>query len=176
MGSLLDKAFDHLMQNARVAKDAPLVFAAVLALAFVAAFWLSGLRYQGAVDQKQSTIDGLKTQIDGLKDQISNLQQKLAERPVTAPVAPPSRDPDMLYQFGAAAARAPGGVLDRPAGLARFPRVISGPDFNMQSDMEYRQFVLTGCRHGSYYCQTTLGLMVQQFFSDVVCHISGLRP
>jgi hypothetical protein len=56
MGPIWAKLLEHLMQNGRAIRDAPLVFVAVLIIAFGLAFWVSGLRYEGVLAQKDGTI------------------------------------------------------------------------------------------------------------------------
>jgi hypothetical protein len=172
VGSLADFA----MTNVRVIRDAWGAFIIWCLIAVGICWWGLGYLYEFRLTNASSQISTLTSRMTVLAGERDDLQKRLAERPTPAPSAYSAREPDGLYQFGSPAASAPGGVLDRPAGLARFPRVIGGPNFNIQSDMDYRQFTLSGCQHGSFGSQATMGVVVQQFFSDVVCHISGLHP
>jgi hypothetical protein len=138
MGTIWSKAIDYLVQNARVLLDAPLVFIAALLLAWGAAYWLQGLRYQGTVDQKQSTIDGLKSQIDGLKDQIASLQLKIQERPSPRAAA----DPDGIFQLDAQVGTVRGVQIDESQSLVFFSQIVGAIRFDTSKDFRYRGFRL----------------------------------
>jgi hypothetical protein len=162
------------MQNARALWDAPLVFVAVLLLAFGLSYWINGLRYQGVVDQKAATIESLKSQIDALQNKIKDLQQRLDNQPVS-PTVPP-HDPDSLYQLGELVARAPGGNIDRIHGEVSFPRgVRGGSNFNVHSTMEYRQFVLSDCHFDASSEEGSLGTITGVGYWNVKCLISGVH-
>ena len=58
---------EHLMQNGRGLRQAPLVFALTLLIAGIGAYWLAGLRYNEVVEQKNAETDALRTQVSELQ-------------------------------------------------------------------------------------------------------------
>jgi hypothetical protein len=180
MGGIWSKAIEHLMQNGRVLRDAPLVIVAAILLAFALAFWVDGLRYQGTLDAKTATIEtlngqltGLNTQVTALAASVKDLETKLAAKPIQAE---PQRDPEAIYQFGSNVARTIGGYVDRAAGLVRFQQVLGGPNFNVKAAMDYMQFVLNNCQLPMMSQRKTNGVVMEQAYPNLVCQISGLRP
>jgi hypothetical protein len=67
-------------KNMRVFRDAPAVLVAALLIGLGSAYWLSGVRYEGILGQKDATIESLKTQLLGLQDHVKALQQQLERR------------------------------------------------------------------------------------------------
>jgi hypothetical protein len=132
MGRLWDWLIEHVMQHGRALRDAPLVFVAVLVIAFILSSWVNSARYEGVLDQKNATIEGLKSQIDNLRS-VSLPQQK---------PAPAARDPDGIFQMGVQV----GSVLqphsDESKGVATFGAIIGATKFNAERDFEYRDLVL----------------------------------
>lgn len=167
-----DKAFDYVMQNFRTLIDAPIVFAAVLLIAFAASYWFNGLRYQGTLDQKQSTIDMLKAQNDGLQDRLKDVQQKLADRPAAAPQVIPARDPDGIYQLGMQVGSADMAQTDESHGVVTFGRIIGAVKLNVDRNLEYRDFVL---RFKSMGAETRASMSGQssRMLVQVTCEIVG---
>jgi hypothetical protein len=139
MGPLWAKAVDYLMENFHALRDAPLVFLAVLALALGGAYWISNVRYQGALDQKNSTIETLKTQLDGLQQRVKDLQAQAAN--VQAP-ATASRDPDGIYQLGGRVGTVENAQVDRANGRVMFGAIKGALNLNTSADFEYREYTL----------------------------------
>jgi hypothetical protein len=152
MGPIWAKLLEHLMQNGRALRDAPLVFLAVLLLACGVAYWLTGLRYQGVLDQKSGTIESLKTQIDGLQVTVRDLQQQLAARSQPQSKQPFVRDPDGVYQLGAQVGSVQFSQIDESKGIVTFGSITGAVKLNTDRDFEYRDLILHIRSIGSCIC------------------------
>ncbi len=177
---MLDNIEGKLTEQWRLVRRAPIPYVAGMLLLGSLIFFACQWGYGRVIDQKDSEISVLNGRIksveaqrDDLQKQRDDLQKKLDAQPPSPP--PPPHDPDVLYQFGEAAAQAPSGNIDRANGVVQFSRVVAGPTFNINADMEYRQFTLTGCQHGSYGSTGNFGQLTRQMFADVTCQISGLH-
>ena len=170
MGSIWSKALDYLMQNARVLWEAPLVIAVVGLLAFALAYWVNGLRYQGALDQKAATVESLKTQIDGLQDRIKDLQQRLAERPPPHPDV--VVDPDGVFQFKAQVGTAHLVQVDEASGIVRMASITGAARLNINQEFTYRTYVLKVKSIGMEGTSTIVG-QINRMLQQVVCEIVG---
>jgi hypothetical protein len=149
MGPILERLLNHLMQNGRVLREAPLVFVTALVAALVIAFglsyWIVDLRYQGVLDQKTSTIEGLKTQVSELQDRIKGLEQQLVSRQETGrspSAAASARDPDGLYQLNEEVGSVGPANIDQGNGVVTFHGVRSAGKLDPTREVEYRNFIL----------------------------------
>jgi hypothetical protein len=166
MGPIWAKLLDHLMQNGRALRDAPLVFVAVIILAFGLSFWINGLRYEGVLAQKDGAIEGLKTQVSGL-------QQQLANRPQGSPSATaPIRDPDGVYQLGVKVGSVQSPQVDEAKGMVIFDAIIDAVKLNADHDFEYRDFVLH-IRNLRGFANSTIAGQKGRSLSTVMCEIVG---
>jgi hypothetical protein len=166
MGPIWAKLLDHLMQNGRALRDAPLVFVATLVLAFGLAYWVLGLKYEGVLAQKDGTIESFKTQ-------VSQIQQQLASRPQVPPSAvAPIRDPDGVYQLGEQVGSVQAPQVDESKGVVAFIAIIGAGKLNADRDFEYRDFVL---RIKSFGAETRSNIsgQVNRALHQVVCEIVG---
>lgn len=133
--------------------------------------------YGRILDQKDATIGTLNNRVSILTGERDDVRKQLEGKPNSSPgMTVAQRDPDALYQFGTSAARTLSPVIDRTAGSIRFSQILGGPDFNVDADMDYRQFILTGCSHGTSAHLGSAGFVTSQTFWDVTCRISGLHP
>jgi hypothetical protein len=173
MGEIWAKLLDHLMQNGRALRDAPLVFIAALIIGFGLSFWVNGLRYEGVLAQKDGTIERLKTQVSELQDRIGNLERQLASRPQTQPPAAASaRDPDGIYQLGAQVGSIQSAQIDESRGTVWFGAITGAAKFNADSNFEYRDFVLHVKSLGAE-ARTNLAGQVNRALQQVTCEIVG---
>jgi hypothetical protein len=173
MGPIWAKLLDHLMQNGRAIRDAPLVFVAALIIAFGLSFWVSGLKYDGVLAQKDGTIEGLKTQVSELQDRIMSLEQQLAKRPqIQLPSTPPARDPDGIYQLGAQVGSVQFAQVDESRGIVMFGGIVGAVKLNADRDFEYRDFVLHIKSFGTDGRSSVAG-QVNRALGQVVCEIVG---
>jgi hypothetical protein len=161
------------MQNARALRDAPIVFVAVILIAAFASYWLSGVRYEGVLDQKNGTIEALKTQLSGLQDQVKTLQQQLEHRGQQQAPSVPVRDPDGIYQFGVQVGSVQGPQVDESHGTISFGAIVGAVKLNTDRDFEYRDLVL---RINGFATETRAGMAGQavgRALSQVTCEIVG---
>jgi hypothetical protein len=172
MGELWSKAVDYLMQNARTLLDAPLVFVAVLALAFGLAYWFSNLRYQGALDQKDATIQSLRTQLDGVQRTVSDLQARMADLTRSRPHEASAVDPDGAYQFDEQVGTVHDAQVDESQGLASFSSITNAASFNLQKDFRYRKLLLHVKSVGAESLASISGVRTRAIF-QVKCDIVG---
>lgn len=175
MWKWLDRFGEFALTNVRVVRDAWGAFAVWCVIATAACWYAADRVYDLRLFNVQSTASALNSRLATVEGDLRDARRALAERPTpTAQKAEP--DPDSLYQLGTVTAGAPAGVVDRMTGMVQFPRVLGGPNFNVSADMNYRQFTLTGCSHGTFGRQSNGGFVTSQTFWDVTCRISGLRP
>lgn len=175
MGWWLEKLVDFAVRNARSVRDGWAAFVVWCIIAFVVSWYGLGQIYETRLTNAQSEIASLKTRMAVLESENRDLDQKVTSAQNKSPQMQ-TRDPDELYQFGEAAAQAPSGQIDRPSGIIKFPRVISGPNFNINADIEYREFKLALCRYGIYSSTKNFGIFSRQMFADVTCQIVGMHP
>ena len=109
--------------------------------------------------------------VAGLTAKVSEAEGRIAAQAAAAT----ARDPDALYQAGKPVASTQSGEVDAAGTTARFARATGGPDFSMAADMEFRQYQLSGCQYGSYGTRSSFGVVTQQDFEQVTCHVAGLR-
>jgi hypothetical protein len=177
MGPIWAKLLEHLTQNGRAIRDAPLVFVAVLIIAFGLAFWVSGLRYEGVLAQKDGTIERLKVQVSVLQDRIMNLEQQLTSRPqAQSPSAAPTRDPDGIYQFGVQVGSVTSPQVDESRGMVWFGTIIAAVKFNQNNNFEYRDFILHVKSIATETGASSAGQAVGRALNQVTCEIVGRVP
>jgi hypothetical protein len=166
MGPIWAKFLEHVMQNWRTLRDAPLVFFAVLIVAFSLSYWIVGLRYAGVLDQKSGTIEDLKTQISGL-------ERQLASRPQAAPSATvPIRDPDGVYQFGIKVGSVQDTAVDESRGTVTFGKIVDAIKLNVHANVDYRDFILHVKSAGADEQISIAGLSGRSLI-QVTCEIVG---
>jgi hypothetical protein len=171
MGPIWAKLLEHLMQNSRALRDAPLVFVAVLVITFGLSYWVNGLRYEGVLAQKDGTIEGLKIQVSELQDRIVTLEQQLTNRrQAQPPSTAPARDPDGIYQFDAQVGSVQFAQVDESRGIARFGAIVGAVKFNADSNFEYRDFVL---RVKSFGAESYGSGQTSRALNQVTCEIVG---
>jgi hypothetical protein len=166
---------EKLAEQWRLVRQAPIPYAAALiilaGLIFAAFQW----GYGRILDQKDAAIGTLKGQVDALNGERDDLRKRLAEKPSQGPTSPP-RDPDAFYQFGELVAHSPSGNIDRTNGMVSFPSVVGGPNFNVHSTMDYRQFILSDCRFDIAGSQGSMGITTAVGYGNLTCRISGVHP
>jgi hypothetical protein len=173
MGPIWAKLLEHLMQNGRALRDAPLGFVAVLVIAFGLSYWVNGLRYEGVLAQKDGTIEGLKVRVSELKDRIIVLEQQLTNRPLAQPPsAAPARDPDGVYQLDVQVGSAQSPHVDESKGTVTFGGIIGAAKLNVERDFEYRDFILHVRSFGTETRASIAG-QVNRALGQVVCEIVG---
>lgn len=171
MWKWLDKLGEFAVTNARVVREAWGAFAIWCLIAVAACWYVLGQIYEVRLTTAQSAVSALSARLSAVDGELRDARSRPADLPKSV-----ERDPDALYQFGKSTARILGGVIDRAAGLARFPQVLGEADFNVRDNMEFRQFTLTACNHGNVGTQGSGNFVTSQIFWDVTCRISGLRP
>jgi hypothetical protein len=159
MGPIWGKLLEHLMRNSRALRDAPLVFVAVLVIAFGLSYWVNGLRYEGVLAQKDGTIEGLKVRVSELKDRIIVLEQQ----------------PDGVYQLDVQVGSAQSPHVDESKGTVTFGGIIGAAKLNVERDFEYRDFILHVRSFGTETRASIAG-QVNRALGQVVCEIVGRVP
>ena len=167
-----DWLIEHLMQNARALREAPVVFVAAAAIAGAAAYWVAGLRYEGVIDQKNIAIGNLETQTAGLQKQLKDVRDQLQRRLSTQTQSAPGRDPDGVYQFGVLVGSAQVPQVDESRGTVVFSAISGIKNLNRYRDIEYRDFVLKITKV-SNAMTAKIGGEIRVSFNDVTCEIVG---
>ncbi len=139
-------------------------FAAFLIIGLIAI--VASVKDRQNADAEQSE---LKKTIDGLRDTIDKLTQ-----PIGKAVGATTRDPDTIYQNGAAAGHVVGARITLNQSQVYFDQIENAGNLDQSKTFEYRDYVLRLVRADSY-----IGMLVSpsgvatNVYQHVVCEIVG---
>jgi hypothetical protein len=145
------KLLEHLMQNGRALRDAPLVFVAVLVIAFSLAYWIAALRYEGIIDTLRAQLPATQT----------------------SSKSSPARNPDGVYQFGMQVGQVRSAQVDESRGLVAFGAIVGAMTLNTDRDFEYRDFVLRLKSYSGEGQVRMRGQATARTLNQVICEIVG---
>ena len=159
-------------------RQAPIPYVAAFILLAGLIFAAFQWGYGRILEAKGAAISTLNMRVGALLAERDDLRRQLDNKPV-AQQAPPSkpmeRDPDGLYQFGRNVGTVTGVTPDPAHGVVAFRAIRATPDFNLDGDVEYRQFRLARCTSNGEGSMQFGGFVIQRTLSGVLCQISGMR-